>query len=35
MANKNSTIVNKVGDEHRNKAENLMAHALAGQWPFG
>ena len=24
-----------MGDDHRSKAENPMAHALSRQWPFG
>ena len=35
MANKYRIIDNKVGDDHRSLAENPMASALSGQWPFG
>jgi hypothetical protein len=28
-------IDSKVGDDHRSLAENPMAHALSGKWPFG
>jgi hypothetical protein len=35
MANECRIIDSKVGDDHRSKAENPMAHALSGQWPFG
>jgi hypothetical protein len=24
-----------VGNDHRSAAENPMAHALSGEWPFG
>jgi L-rhamnose isomerase len=33
--NEHIIIDSKVGDDHRSLAENLMAHALSGQWPFG
>jgi hypothetical protein len=37
QSNVNEYIIidSKVGDEHRSFAENPMAHALSGQWPFG
>jgi hypothetical protein len=35
MANECRIIDNKVGDDHRSKAENPMVHALSCQWPFG
>jgi hypothetical protein len=33
--NEFTIIDKKMGDDHRSLAENPMANALSGRWPFG